>query len=117
MKELLVWLQGHLNSLFAQSESVALLDMLVSFADHVMVSPLQYTRPECTDGGPLLINQGRHPVVADISSQQEFVANNTVIDEFRYGVCVRELAYASVVLFLPSIGECVHIVERHAQNS
>ena len=81
-----MWLQGHLNPLFAQSESVALLDMLVSFADHVMVSPHHYTRPSCTDGGPLLINQGRHPVVADAPSQEEFVANNTVIDEFRYAL-------------------------------
>ncbi|KAI8469891.1 MAG: muts domain V-domain-containing protein [Monoraphidium minutum] len=44
-------------------DSVALLDMLVSFFQAVSGSPHEYVRPQITPSGPLAITAGRHPLL------------------------------------------------------
>jgi DNA mismatch repair protein MSH4 len=66
---LLEWLQGHLADLFALSESVALLDMLVGFADLSLTSPLTWSMPTMRESGPLVIRKGRHPILAELSEE------------------------------------------------
>lgn len=83
-QELVAWIQGFLPELFAQAESAALLDLLVSFADHVALTPYEYSRPMCPCSGALVIVRGRHPVIETCASDGAglFVPNNTVLDEF-----------------------------------
>ena len=64
------WLQQHLTELFAQAEATAMLDMLVSFADLVLSSPREWCCPVIRDGGPLVIKEGRHPIMAELSSSE-----------------------------------------------
>ncbi len=49
-------------ALFAVADGVALLDMLGGFSQVVSSSSEPFSRPLLTDGGPLMISQGRHPV-------------------------------------------------------
>ncbi|KIZ06394.1 DNA mismatch repair protein MSH4 [Monoraphidium neglectum] len=44
-------------------DSVALLDMLVSFFQAVTGSPHEYVRPRITPSGPLAVTAGRHPLL------------------------------------------------------
>lgn len=96
------WLHLHLTELFAQAESLAMLDLLVSFADLVLSSPREWCCPVIRDGGPLVIKEGRHPIMAELSSEHRgkfiikrdgaaqsrdnhdkvgFVPNNTFVDD------------------------------------
>ncbi len=69
----------NINNLKRISESIALLDMLVSFAQAARSN--RYVRPEIADSSaPLVIKEGRHPVVEAISKER-FVANDALLDE------------------------------------
>ncbi len=61
------------------SASIALLDVLTSFAETAKSN--RYVRPEiCDSGCPLKISEGRHPVVESIS-KEKFIPNDTLLDE------------------------------------
>lgn len=60
----------------------ALLDMLTSFADLVALSPHPFVRPVLSEGGPTVVQAGRHPVVSCLQVQQmasSFVASDLLI--------------------------------------
>ncbi len=59
------------------SESVALLDVLVSLAQ--VAKENKYCRPKMVDEGELKIEEGRHPVVEAIS-RERFVPNDCLLD-------------------------------------
>jgi DNA mismatch repair protein MutS len=72
-------LAGRINQLKGIAEGVALLDVLVSFAEVAKTN--RYVRPEIVDSNmPLVIKEGRHPVVEAISKER-FIANDTLLDE------------------------------------
>jgi DNA mismatch repair protein MutS len=72
-------LTGRINQLKGIAEGVALLDVLVSFAEVAKTN--RYVRPEMVDSNlPLVIKEGRHPVVEAISKER-FIANDTLLDE------------------------------------
>lgn len=68
-----------INSLKSISENIARLDILVSFAE--VSKKNKYVRPVMVPSGePMIIKEGRHPVVEAIS-KEKFVANDTYLDE------------------------------------
>jgi len=64
IQELLANIRTNLDNLFSLTDSVAMLDMLCSFADIVAISPQQFTRPIIKANGPLVIREGRHPIMS-----------------------------------------------------
>lgn len=61
------------------SSCIALLDMLVSFADIAKTN--KYVRPEIVSSEfPLEIKDGRHPVV-EVISKERFIPNDVLLDE------------------------------------
>lgn len=70
---------SNINKLKSISAAVALLDMLVAFAETAKSN--RYVRPEiCESDSPLKIIEGRHPVVENIS-KEKFIPNDTLLDE------------------------------------
>ncbi len=66
---------GHLQK---ASAAVALLDVLVSFAD--VAANQGYVKPEVDDSGVLDIREGRHPAVEQMLGSGLFVSNDTYLD-------------------------------------
>lgn len=92
IQELLGVAHAALDALFTLTDSVALLDVLCSFADmvHLNTSPaLNYVRPLMKDAQStsqsslLVIRNGRHPIIATIQQQSKggdenwFISNDT----------------------------------------
>nr|AAQ20790.1 MutS homolog 4 variant gamma [Mus musculus] len=74
--KLLSEIYEHIHGLYKLSDTVSMLDMLLSFAHACTLS--DYVRPEFTD--TLAIKQGWHPILEKISAEKP-VANNTYITE------------------------------------
>jgi DNA mismatch repair protein MSH4 len=73
--DLLSTIRRSLNVLFKASESIALFDMLFSFATLVTISG-DYVRPEFTSDGPIAIKCGKHPILE--RTKGNFVAVSTI---------------------------------------
>ena len=72
-------LTENINKLKCISSAVALLDVLVSFAEIAKTN--KYVRPQIVKGDkPLIIKDGRHPVV-EVISKDRFIPNDTLLDE------------------------------------
>lgn len=72
-------LSSNINNLKRLSHAVARLDVLTSFAR--VAKSNKYVRPVIVGGDkPLIIKEGRHPVV-EVISKERFVANDTLLDE------------------------------------
>jgi DNA mismatch repair protein MutS len=67
-----------LKSIQATAAAIAQLDVLGSFAEGARQGG--YIRPELTDEGPLLIEEGRHPVLDGTPGMDAFVPNDTDLD-------------------------------------
>ena len=78
--ELLDWLQDFLAELQRVSHALAILDVLVNFADCAL--SLNLACPKFTDRPGINITQGRHPVIEQ-ALDEPFVANDTALDEQR----------------------------------
>ncbi|XP_044891961.1 mutS protein homolog 4 isoform X3 [Felis catus] len=74
--KLLSEIYEHIHCLYKLSDTVSMLDMLLSFAHACTLS--DYVRPEFTD--TLAIKQGWHPILEKISVEKP-IANNTFITE------------------------------------
>lgn len=60
------------------SAAIALLDLLVSFAEVAKTN--RYARPQIVESNePLIIKEGRHPVV-EVISKDKFIPNDTLLD-------------------------------------
>ena len=76
--QLVAYLSGKLEELKKISSSIAMLDCLVSFA--TVAKERRYICPKMQESGaPLVITDGRHPVVEAISKER-FVPNDTLLD-------------------------------------
>lgn len=69
---------ARLRSIQATASSIAQLDVLMSFAEGARHGG--YIRPELTEDGPLLIEEGRHPVLDGTPGMDAFVPNDTALD-------------------------------------
>ncbi len=78
--ELVDTIRQKLDTLYKVSESVALLDLLFSFATLVTVSN-EYVRPEFSTNGPIAIKAGRHPILEKNGARNFFVPNDTYLTE------------------------------------
>lgn len=72
-------LSENINKLKTIASAIALLDLVISFAEVAKTN--RYVRPEVVDcGKPLIIKEGRHPVVEAISKER-FISNDALLDE------------------------------------
>ena len=72
-------LSANINNLKKLSSAIARLDVLISFAQ--VAKSNRYVRPEIVESDrPLIIKEGRHPVV-EVISKERFVANDVLLDE------------------------------------
>ncbi len=77
-KQILDVLGQNIECLKEISSALAMLDCLVSLA--TVAKERRYARPEITESGtPLMITDGRHPVVEAISKER-FIPNDTLLD-------------------------------------
>ncbi len=72
-------LEREIQRMQQTSGALAALDVLHSFARLAMRS--QYVRPELNTDGVIQIVDGRHPVVERAIGSQQFVPNNTLLDQ------------------------------------
>lgn len=77
IQSLIAEVRTRLHPLFKVSESIALLDLLTSFANLVTSTPTPYCQPEISPG-TLAIHLGRHPIAEKLHSQtrRKYVPND-----------------------------------------
>jgi len=73
-QSLLDKLKEYKREIFSTAESIAILDVLLSFAK--LAVERDYRKPEITEESILYIEQGRHPVV-EVFENENFVPNDT----------------------------------------
>ncbi|MCD8294188.1 MAG: DNA mismatch repair protein MutS [Clostridia bacterium] len=72
-------LADNIDSFKSISKAIAMLDVIVSFADLSRAN--KYTKPAMVPSEqPLVIKDGRHPVV-EVISKEKFIPNDTLLDE------------------------------------
>ena len=72
-------LTGNIDKFKTIAAAIALLDLTVSYAEVSKTN--RYVRPEIVESGkPLIIKDGRHPVV-EVISKERFIPNDTLLDE------------------------------------
>ena len=72
--------------LMACARALAALDVLGGLAR--LALSRQYVRPEMAEGGPLVIEGGRHPVVEQMLPDEEFVPNDLFLDDEQQQVLI-----------------------------
>lgn len=76
---LLAAVGGCLGDVYATARGVAQIDLLAAFA--ALAEERRYCRPECDESRELEIREGRHPVVEQLLRQEEFIPNDTRLDD------------------------------------
>lgn len=72
-------LASNIDNLKIIAQAIALLDMIVSFADISKTN--RYVQPKMVgESAPFIIKDGRHPVV-EVVSKEKFIPNDTLLDE------------------------------------
>jgi DNA mismatch repair protein MutS len=71
-------LAKEVHRLQAMAQTVALLDVLAGLAETAALN--RYVKPVVDDSSTLMIREGRHPVVEQLSSDLTFVPNDTLLD-------------------------------------
>ncbi len=66
------------HRLDAMATALALLDVVAGLAE--VAALYRYTKPTVTEGGAIIIREGRHPVVERLCTDSVFVPNDTVLD-------------------------------------
>ena len=66
------------HRLDAMATALSLIDTVAGLAEAAAL--YRYTKPTVTDGGGILIREGRHPVVERLCTDSVFVPNDTVLD-------------------------------------
>ncbi len=111
----------------ASSAVIAQLDVLLSFA--LISDKYNYVKPKMTRDGIIEIKAGRHPVVERISSEEEFVANDSLLDQDQHMISIitgpnmagkstylRQIALISLLAqigcFVPATSAKLSIVDR-----
>ncbi|KAL3667975.1 hypothetical protein V7S43_006852 [Phytophthora oleae] len=82
IQQLLDKIRPRATTMHAMVESVALLDMLISFVNVVALSPPDhpYTRPTVSQLGNLVIKKGRHPLVENVLKDRAYIPSDTFFD-------------------------------------
>jgi DNA mismatch repair protein MutS len=69
---------GAVDRIAGAGRLVSKLDVLLSFAE--ASHRHHYTRPQLSDSQSLRIIEGRHPIIENVLSRGDFVANDTILD-------------------------------------
>lgn len=77
--ELRDFVESHIRRLQYTAAAIAQLDVCCSLAE--AASLYGYVRPEVTGDGPIIIKEGRHPVLERVLPPGRFVPNDLVLDE------------------------------------
>jgi DNA mismatch repair protein MutS len=77
-EQLCVRLANEVPRLHSMAQTVALLDVLAGLAETAALH--RYVKPLVDESGIILIQEGRHPVVEQLSSDLIFVPNDTILD-------------------------------------
>ncbi|CEG46488.1 dna mismatch repair protein [Plasmopara halstedii] len=82
IQQLLDKIRPRASAMHAMVESIALLDMLLSFVNVVALSPPDrpYTRPTVTEHGNFIIKKGRHPLVECVLKDRRYIPSDTFFD-------------------------------------
>ena len=114
--DLLGRVREHVESLFKAVEAIALLDMMVSFADLVVSDESgPWTRPEITggeggrEGGALAVKQARHPVVCHYVPG--FVPNDAFAGRFGNMVVVSGVNGSGKTVFVKTLALVVVLAQ------
>lgn len=90
LQELLVFVRYRIETIFSVVDTIALLDMLCSFASLVLGSRIEFSRPQITNRENnediLIIHQGRHPIkcVGGLDQNEcDFVPNDCFMGLFQ----------------------------------
>ena len=84
--ELLDRISGELYRLYAWSDFIARIDVLISFA--LASERYNYTKPHFNDDGIIRLVESRHPIVEWLYKEEEFVPNDVYIDPQRNPVII-----------------------------
>jgi DNA mismatch repair protein MutS len=105
----------------AMAESLAFIDVLAALAETAALQ--RYVRPAIDESGVLRIKNGRHPVVEQLSVDQTFVPNDTILDEDRNRLVILTgpnmagkstyLRQVALIVLLAQIGSFVPATEAH----
>ncbi len=77
--DLVTTVSGYTKAIQQNSEIIAQLDTLLSFANHAIQE--HYTQPQINDGFDLAIQDGRHPVIEKmLPIGEEYVTNDLILD-------------------------------------
>ncbi len=68
------------------ADAIATADALLSLAE--TASAKNYSKPDISASGALFIREGRHPVVEDLMSRNDFVPNDTLLDPDKAGLLI-----------------------------
>lgn len=107
-------IRTHITWIYTLAESVALLDVLVCFANFVTVND-GYTRPILSPDGPIAVKNGRHPVL-ESAQTISCVPNSVCLDELNRfmlivgpnGVSLSLTHYLSLSLMYMSLSPLSH---------
>jgi DNA mismatch repair protein MutS len=69
---------GEARRIQATADGISTLDVLLALAETAVTK--NYTKPAISENGEIHIRDGRHPVVEDLMSREEFVPNDTHLD-------------------------------------
>ncbi|WP_455244680.1 DNA mismatch repair protein MutS, partial [Petrachloros mirabilis] len=124
-EELFSKFRGHLAKevprLQAMAEALGLIDVLASLAETAALN--RYVQPMVDDSSTLRIREGRHPVVEQLTVDQEFVPNDTSLngDDCRLVILTGPnmagkstyLRQVALIALLAQIGSFVPAAEAH----
>lgn len=82
LEGLLGEVRAEMRLLYLVAESVSLVDMLLSLAELAASADGEYTCPEVTDGGPLVVRSGRHVLIEHLrAAETDLVPNSLYMSE------------------------------------
>ncbi|KAF2666034.1 DNA mismatch repair protein Msh4 [Microthyrium microscopicum] len=123
VNELMDQIRQHMSSLYKCCESIALLDMLASFANATIAN--DYTRPDIA--GTLAIRQGRHPIREKFQAQKYIPNDAYAARQSRFQIItganmsgkstyIRSIALINLMMqigaFVPATHACLPIIHQ-----
>ena len=85
-EEIRVYIEENLLRIQKTAKAMALLDVLCSLA--YVAETNRYVRPEINEKGSITIKEGRHPVVEKMVPDNQFIPNDTVLDNKKNNISI-----------------------------
>ena len=85
-EEIRVYIEENLLRIQKTAKAMALLDVLCSLA--YVAETNRYVRPEINEKGSINIKEGRHPVVEKMVPDNQFIPNDTVLDNKKNNISI-----------------------------